>query len=592
MTPRICRRTVPETHRFSAAVPPLLQRIYAARDLQQDADIPLDFAALHPPHLLSGIESAVALLQTQLALQGKIVIVSDFDADGATSCALAIRALRAMGFVHVDYIVPNRFDYGYGLSPEIVALACQKSPDLLMTVDNGISSVEGVMAAHAAGVQVLITDHHLPGAQLPAADAIVNPTLSSCGFPSKSLAGVGVVFYLMAALRASLRRDGWFTASGITEPTLADYLDIVALGTVADVVPLDRNNRILVNEGLKRIRAGRVCPGIDALLRLGKRQRATLVASDLGFAVAPRLNAAGRLDDMALGIECLLTDHADHAMEMALALDKMNQQRKEIEGEMRDQALASLAQLRLDPDRVPAGLCVYQPQWHQGVIGILAARLKEQMHRPVIAFADAGADSDGVMQLKGSARSVPGVHIRDVLDSVATRHPGLISRFGGHAMAAGLSLPRDAYDTFSAAFADAVAAQLSPEQLQALWITDGALAAHEITLSNAQLLRDAGPWGQQFPEPCFDGEFRLVQARRVGESHLKMVLSPHDDPAMLLDAIAFNTDVAQWEACNKADIRLVYRLDINEFRGQRSLQLLVEHWEVAGAKPLAAMPRA
>lgn len=579
MKPLICRRDVPATHRFSAAVPPLLQRLYAARDLQQDADISLAFSELHSPQLLQGIDTAVALLFAQLQRQGRVLIVSDFDADGATSCALAIRALRALGFAHVDYIVPNRFEYGYGLTPEIVVLAQARKPDLLITVDNGISSIEGVAAAQALGMQVLITDHHLPGRELPTADAIVNPNLQDCGFPSKALAGVGVVFYLMLALRAHLRGTGWFARQGVPEPNLADYLDLVALGTVADVVPLDRNNRILVHEGLRRIRGGRLCPGIDALLRLGKRPRESLVASDLGFAVAPRLNAAGRLDDMSLGIECLLADHAEQAQAMAAELDAMNQQRKEIEAGMRDQALAILATMRFDEQGLPAGLCLYQKDWHQGVIGILAARIKERMHRPVIAFADAGADEQGIAQLKGSARSIPGLHIRDALDVVATRHPGLITRFGGHAMAAGLSLPRDAYAAFSEAFAQVVADYVSEDALRARLVTDGELALTELNLDTAQLLRDAGPWGQHFPEPLFDGEFRVLQQRILGGKHLKLVLCPLQATQVALDAIAFNIDAHEWEGCNNAPVRLVYRLDVNEFRGQRTLQLQVEHIE-------------
>lgn len=579
MSPLICRRSVPATHRFSAAIPPLLQRIYAARDLQQDAELSLSFSELLSPQLLHGLDKAVSLLQAQLQQQGRVLIVSDFDADGATSCALAIRALRAFGFQHVDYIVPNRFEYGYGLTPEIVALAQTRGPNLLLTVDNGISSIEGVAAAQALGMQVLITDHHLPGRELPAADAMVNPNLPDCTFPSKSLAGVGVVFYLMIALRARLREEGWFAQQGIAEPNLADYLDIVALGTVADVVPLDRNNRILVNEGLRRIRAGRLCPGIDALLRLGKRSRETLVASDLGFAVAPRLNAAGRLDDMSLGIECLLAQQPERARAIAAELDAMNQQRKEIETGMREQAEAGLRSMQFDDKTLPAGLCLYQADWHQGVIGILAARIKERVHRPVIAFADAGEDEQGRAQLKGSARSIAGLHIRDALDAVATRHPGLISRFGGHAMAAGLSLPRDAYAAFSEAFAAVVAEQLPADALQACLFTDGELQATELTLETAQMLRDAGPWGQHFPEPVFDGEFQVLQQRILGGKHLKLVLSPVQAPQHAVDAIAFNVDTAAWEGCNNARVRLVYRLDINEFRGQRSLQLMIEHIE-------------
>lgn len=556
-----------------------MQRILAARAVLTDAQLQLDFKALLPPQLLTGMDSAVSLLYAQLQRQGRVLIVSDFDADGATSCALAMQALRAFGFHHVDYIVPNRFEYGYGLTPEIVQLAQQKRPDLLITVDNGISSVEGVAAAQQLGMQVIITDHHLPGRELPRADAIVNPNQVGCEFPSKSLAGVGVVFYVMAALRSFLREQQWFATQGLVEPNLADFLDLVALGTVADVVSLDRNNRILVNEGLKRIRAGRACAGILALLTLGKRNRANLVASDLGFAVGPRLNAAGRLDDMALGIECLLTDNPERAMAMAQELDSMNQQRKGIETDMKDQAVASLDLMAFDEQEVPAGLCLYDSHWHQGVIGILAARIKERLHRPVIAFADAGVDAQGQEELKGSARSIAGLHIRDVLDQVATQNPGLINRFGGHAMAAGLSLHKADYERFSLAFAAAVAEQLSTEDLQARILTDGPLGPTELTMTNAQLLRDFGPWGQHFPEPSFDGEFRIVQHRLLGGKHLKLVLSPAGDEQCVFDAIAFNIEAQCWTDCNNWRVNVVYRLDINEFRGQSNLQLLVEYLE-------------
>ena len=580
MKPLIRRRPVPQTHQLSAAIPPLLQRVLAARAVMCDADITLSFQTLLPPSLLSGIDVAVELLIAQLNKQGRVLIVSDFDADGATSCALAVRALRAMGFANVDYIVPNRFEYGYGLTPEIVNLAKEKQPDLLLTVDNGISSVEGVQAAHANGMQVLITDHHLQGSELPAADAIVNPNQHVCSFPSKSLAGVGVVFYVLAALRSALRERHWFQEHGIKEPNLANYLDIVALGTVADVVALDRNNRILVSEGLKRIRAGRACAGINALLAIGKRNPATLVASDLGFAVGPRLNAAGRLDDMSLGIECLLCDDPDQAMEMAQALDAMNQQRKTIETDMRTQAMAALETLPLEDSQLPAGLCLYNADWHQGVIGILAARIKERYHRPVIAFADAGHNMNGQAELKGSARSITGLHIRDALDSVATQNPGLISRFGGHAMAAGLSLRKEDFQRFREAFAQTVASQLGVDDLQARIVTDGELSSEELNLSNAELLRQYGPWGQHFPEPSFDGEFLIAQYRVLGGAHLKLVLCPVHDKQCLLDAIVFNIDTAKWAGCNNWRVKVVYRLDVNEFRGQRNLQLLIEHIEL------------
>lgn len=577
MIPLIRRRETNSVTQAALAVPPLLQRILTARQVLTDADRVLDFQHLHPPQLLKGIDAAVSLLMAQLPAQRRVLIVSDFDADGATSCVLAIRALRAMGFQNVDYIVPNRFEYGYGLTPEIVQLARGKVPDILITVDNGISSIEGVQVARALGMQVIITDHHLPGLELPPADAIVNPNQPGCGFPSKALAGVGVVFYVMAALRSALRDAGWFAKAGIVEPNLAGLLDLVALGTVADVVTLDRNNRILVNEGLKRIRAGRACAGILALLEIGKRTLPALQASDLGFAAGPRLNAAGRLDDMALGIECLLADDPVVAMAMARRLDEMNQQRKGIEEDMRDQAVSDLDALDIGGATAPAGVCIYNPAWHQGVIGILAARIKERLHRPVIAFADAGVDGEGEPQLKGSARSIAGLHIRDVLDTVATRNPGLISRFGGHAMAAGLSLRTRDYPQFCAAFAAEVTALLTEDDLQARILTDGEVRAEELTLSTAQLLRELGPWGQGFPEPSFDGEFEILQQRMLGAKHLKLVLCPPGCRQQALDAIAFNVDPALWATCNVARISAVYRLDVNEYRGQRSLQLVLEH---------------
>jgi len=576
---RIRHRTAAPIDQFSAALPPLLRRVLLNRATCCDEDVALEMGRLHSPSLLQGLPEAVAILEEELQRQGRILIISDFDADGATSCVLAIRALRAMGFHHVDYIVPNRFEYGYGLTPEIVELAAARSPDLLVTVDNGISSIEGVAAANARGMRVVITDHHLPGRELPAAAATVNPNQPGCSFPSKSLAGVGVIFYLMIALRARLRDSGWFASQGITSPNLAHFLDLVALGTVADVVVLDRNNRILVNEGIRRIRQRHASPGLLALLQLGKRRCETLVASDLGFAVGPRLNAAGRLDDMALGIECLLTDDEQAAQAMAAQLDAMNSQRRNIEADMREQAMAALQDLHLDGGQLPAGLCLYDPQWHQGVIGILAARIKERYHRPVIAFADGGTGADGEEQIKGSARSVEGLHIRDALDTVAARHPGLVTRFGGHAMAAGLTLRKADYQRFTEAFAAVVEALLPVESLTATLLTDGEVAPAEFTLETAMLLRNAGPWGQGFPEPCFDGVFRLIRQRLLTGNHLKLVLQPLEEAREIYDGIAFNVDAGTWPDENIKQVRAVYRLDVNEFRGETTLQLMIEYLE-------------
>ena len=582
MTLSIRRRQAVSAGNFPGDMHPLLCRILASRQVLCTEDMALDIQRLHAPELLKGISAAVDLLCAQLSRQGRVLIVSDFDADGATSCALAMRALRSMGFQNIDYIVPNRFEYGYGLTPEIVMLARQRSPDLIITVDNGISSIEGVDVANAFGIQVLITDHHLPGNVLPAAAAIINPNQLDCSFPSKALAGVGVIFYLMLALRARLRTQDWFAGQGLTEPNMAILLDLVALGTVADVVPLDRNNRVLVSEGLKRIRSGKACPGILALLEVGRREFSTISATDLGFAVGPRLNAAGRLDDMKLGIECLLSDDRVAARAIAGRLDQINEERKLIESQMRDQALESLQNMDMNAEKLPHGLCIYDPKWHQGVIGILASRIKDKIHRPVIAFADAAAVQDDVeespdAEMKGSARSVPGLHVRDVLDTIATRNPGLISRFGGHAMAAGLSIKKRDYQQFSVAFAEEVSKLLNEDQMRAVIVSDGEIAPDQLNLDTAQLIRDNGPWGQNFPEPLFDGIFKIVQQRVLsGGKHLKLVVSPqHSDS--VFDAIAFNVAEGAWPQHDVSLLQLVYRLDINEYRGSRNLQLMIEH---------------
>lgn len=531
--------------------------------------------AMLRPQQLKGLDTAVERLVKAITGQESLLIVGDFDADGATSCAVGMLALRDMGAASVQYLVPNRFEFGYGLTPEIVEVAKGYKPDLIITVDNGISSIEGVAASKAAGIGVLVTDHHLPGHSLPDAEAIVNPNQPGCDFPSKNLAGVGVIFYLMSALRSALRAQGWFASKGIPEPNMGNYLDLVALGTVADVVPLDSNNRILVHQGLQRIRSGRARPGILALLDVAGRQRHRLVASDLGFTVGPRLNAAGRLDDMSLGIECLLCDSPDLAREMAIELDDLNKDRRSIEAGMQQEALKTLETLTLNEgEEMPWGLCLYDGQWHQGVIGILASRIKERFHRPVIAFADASDE-----EIKGSARSIPGLHIRDALDAVASANPGLLTKFGGHAMAAGMSLKKSDFPRFQKAFDDVVRQSLNADDLQAEILSDGELADDEFSLSLAHTLREAGPWGQHFPEPVFDGEFYLVQQRIVGEKHLKLVLAIDEARQQLVDAIAFNIDVKEWPNHNAEKIRLAYRLDVNEFRGRESVQLMAVYLE-------------
>jgi len=555
---------------------PLLRRVLCNRQIHSADDIQLGLENLLTPDRLSGMDAAIELLLGALQQQSRILVVSDFDADGATSCALALTALSQMGAEHVAYIVPNRFEYGYGLTPEIVELAKSRSPDLIITVDNGISSIEGIAAAKAAGIKTLVTDHHLPAATTPAADAIVNPNQNGCDFPSKSLAGVGVIFYVMLALRSRLRAIDWFASAGIPEPNLADLLDLVALGTVADVVALDRNNRILVDEGLKRIRAGRTRPGILAILEVANRTPASLSAADLGFSIGPRLNAAGRLDDMSTGIECLLAPDAGRAYELALALDAMNQDRKQIESVMREQAFQFLDELKFDADSIPAAMCLFDSRWHQGVVGILASRVKDKYHRPVIAFAEVVDNDTGSIELKGSARSIKGFHIRDALDAVASRHPGLISKFGGHAMAAGLSLDKDNLDQFAAAFQAEATRLLNAEQLQASILSDGELDPPWFSLEVAEMLAAAGPWGQEFPEPQFNGVFRIVQKRILADKHLKLVVCPPGKPSQTLDAIAFNLDADDWPREEATAIEIAYRLDINEFRGRRNLQLMIE----------------
>jgi len=564
---RIEQRPLPAVLPDLGDIPPLLTRIYAARGVLNADELEKGLARLLPTHLLKGMDQAVQLLAQALEQRQRILIVGDFDADGATASCVAMLGLRMLGAAHVDYLVPNRFDYGYGLTPEIVAVALQRQPDVLVTVDNGISSIEGVAAAKAAGLTVIVTDHHLPGAELPIADAIVNPNQPGCEFPSKALAGVGVMFYVLLGLRAHLRSIGWFEQQSIKEPNLAELLDLVALGSVADVVPLDANNRILVHQGLARIRAGRARPGLRAILEVARRDHRRLVSTDLGFIVGPRLNAAGRLDDISLGIECLLCEDFDGAMQRAQQLEQLNQDRKQIEQGMQREALVQLKDLPLD--NLPFGLCLFEPEWHQGVIGILASRMKERYHRPVIAFADAGAG-----QLKGSARSVPGLHIRDALDAVAARFPELISKFGGHAMAAGLTLQQVHYEAFAQAFDAEVRRQLTADDLTGRIYSDGSLAADEFDMQLAQQLRHAGPWGQRFPEPLFHGDFKILSQRLVGEKHLKLVLQSAKN-APPVDAIAFNIDLDIWPNPNIQDAQVAYTLDINEFRGNESLQLMV-----------------
>ncbi len=550
---------------------PLLAQIFASRGINSVQELERDLRALLPFKELLGIDQAVKVLFQALEQNKHILIVGDFDADGATSTALAVTALRNLGAQKVSYIVPNRFEYGYGLTPEIVAYAAQQTPDVLITVDNGISSIEGVASAKARGWQVVVTDHHLPGAQLPDADAIVNPNQHNDPFKSKAIAGVGVIFYVMLALRSHCREHNWFERQGIPEPNMAELLDLVALGSVADVVPLDQNNRILIHQGLARIRGGFGRPGILALLEIAGKNPAKLVASDLGFIVGPRLNAAGRLSDMSKGIECLLSPDMSSARHLAQELDNLNRERKEIEWDMREQALQNLKHIKMDK-KLPVGLCIFDENWHQGVIGILASRIKELHHRPVIAFA-----MSGDKEIKGSARSITGLHIRDVLDSIASQHPGLVTKFGGHAMAAGLTIPRENFDAFSEAFDQEVRKHLNESELCGQILSDGELTQTQLNLRTAELIRDAGPWGQGFPEPLFDGAFAVVQQRLLKEKHLKLTLKSSDNT--FIDAIAFNIDNNQWPNYRCDHVHVAYRLDINEWQERRQVQLIIEYIE-------------
>lgn len=549
---------------------PVLRRIYLARGVRTADDLDLSLERLLPVSTLESIAAAVDLLLGHRA-GGRVLVIGDFDADGATSTALVVRALTAWGFASVDFLVPNRFEFGYGLTPEIVRLASGRGPSLIITVDNGISSAAGVAQARSQGIDVLITDHHLPGIDLPAANVIVNPNLSGSLFKSRALAGVGVAFYVMAALKRRLDQER-LTPAGA--PGAAEFLDLVALGTVADLVPLDANNRVLVAQGLKRIRAGRCAAGIRALLAIAGRPPEGLIAADLAFGVAPRLNAAGRIDDMTVGIQCLLADDPDTAGRLAARLDELNHERRAIEARMQTEALAAVRRLREPGPRAlqRSGVCLFDESWHQGVVGLVASRVKERIRRPVIAFAVAGEG-----QLRGSARSMPGIHIRDVLANLDARHPQLIGKFGGHAMAAGLTLERSRLDFFARVFDEEVAAWAAQCGPSDAIETDGELTVEEIALETAHALRAGGPWGQSFPEPCFDGVFSIRSARVVGERHLKMWLE-FPRTGRSFDAIAFNhVEEHSTFTLPEGSLQLVYRLDVNEYQGERRLQLLVDH---------------
>jgi single-stranded-DNA-specific exonuclease len=545
---------------MDAGMHPVLARVYAGRNIRSAAELDYGLDGLLAPGSLRGIDAAAALLADAIAQSKRLLIIADYDADGATACAVGMRALRAFG-AQVDYLVPDRFKLGYGLTPELVDLASLKKPDLLITVDNGIASVEGVARARSLGIATLITDHHLPGPRLPDAECIVNPNQPGCAFPSKALAGVGVMFYVVLATRAELRRRGFFKEK--PEPNLATLTDLVALGTIADVVPLDANNRNLVAQGLKRIRAGRCAPGIAALLRAAGRPLAEASSFDLGFVAGPRLNAAGRLADMSLGIECLITDDEARAANIAQELDRLNRERRNIEAAMLEQALQAVTQIGTD-----AGCTFFNPDWHQGVVGIVASRLKDRLHRPVICFAR--AEETGAMVLRGSGRSIPGLHLRDALDVVSKRAPGLIRRFGGHAQAAGLSIAAGDYERFAGEFERTVDELLPAEARLRVVETDGALDAMHFSLEVARLL-EAGIWGQGFPQPLFCDTFLVENQRIVGERHLKLWLVKG---GRRIEAMRFGAVDAL-----PAQVRAAYRLSVNEFNGLKNIQLNVEHYE-------------
>ena len=577
MQKKILRRPTHPIDNLPHSLHPIIKQIYASRGVAGDNELLLNVAQLAPVDSLKDITLAAQILHQAFVDNLNICIIGDFDADGATSTALMTEAFNMLGYGNHQFIVPNRFEFGYGLTPEIVDMAAAQGAQLLVTVDNGISCLAGVKRAKALGLQVVITDHHLPGKELPDADAIVNPNQPGCSFVSKSIAGVGVAFYLMLALRKHLREQQWFETKQIKEPNIAQLLDLVALGTVADVVTLDNNNRILVSQGLKRIRAGQTRPGIQALLEIAGKNQQRIVASDFGFALGPRINAAGRLDDMSFGINCLLAKDLMTARTMAAELDELNKARRSIEQGMQFEAEKIMAVLNYEEGNLPNAISLFQKDWHQGVIGIVAGRLKEKYHRPSIVFAAADIDNPQ-SEIKGSARSIPGLHIRDLLEHIDSQHPQLIKKFGGHAMAAGLSIDVNDFETFQALFNQYAGQWIAEEDLQGTLLSDGELNLPELTLEFAELLRESGPWGQNFAEPIFDDEFLIIQQRIVGEKHLKVVLQKDNK---VFDGIAFNVDITQWPNQKANQVHVAYKLDVNEFRGKQSVQFLIEEIQVA-----------
>ncbi len=568
------RPIIQDSWDFPAHMPLFLQRIYASRGVYEQDQLTYPLSGLLSWKRFKNINQAADLIINAILNQQTILIVGDFDSDGATSTAIAVSVIKAFGGQHIDYLVPNRFEFGYGLTPELVKVAALKKPDLIITVDNGISNLEGVLLAKQLGIQVLITDHHIPGEQLPEADSIVNPNQIDCDFPSKNIAGVGVIFYVMLAVRSKLKDQNYFNADR-SAPNMAQFLDLVALGTVADVVSLDYNNRILVSQGLKRIRAGLACPGIQALMTVANRNAESLVASDLGFALGPRLNAAGRLDDMSVGIELLLNDDIESAQSKAHILDELNTKRRHLEKEMTIDAELHLEQLIQQENQIwPPALCVYQANWHQGVIGILASRIKEKTNRPVVVFAL--SDSTKGL-LKGSARSIPGFHIRDAFATIAVRYPNLLLSYGGHAMAAGLALLEKDVAIFRTAFEQVAREKLSEEQLKQTIISDGALPETAFNIETANLLQQSGPWGQNFPEPVFEGVFQILDQKILKDAHLKLNLMQVGKSVEILPSICFNVDRTVWPNPHIKTVQIIYQLSVNTFKNKRSLQLIIKN---------------
>lgn len=576
MQKKIQRRPLISDINLPQSLHPIIKQVYASRGVTQQEELILNVAQLAPVDSLKDIELASQILHQAFVDDLNICIIGDFDADGATSTALMTEAFNLLGYKNHQFLVPNRFEFGYGLTPEIVDMAAVQGAQLLVTVDNGISCLAGVKHAKSLGLKVIVTDHHLPGKTLPYADAIVNPNQLECNFVSKSIAGVGVAFYLMLALRKYLREQQWFQVKQIDEPNIAQLLDLVALGTVADVVTLDNNNRILVSQGLKRIRAGQTRPGIQALLEIAGKNQQRIVASDFGFALGPRINAAGRLDDMSFGINCLLAKDLMIARTMAAELDELNKARRSIEQGMQLEAEKIMAVLNYEENNLPNAISLFQQDWHQGVIGIVAGRLKEKFHRPSIVFAAADIDKPNG-EIKGSARSIPGLHIRDLLEHIDSQHPQLIKKFGGHAMAAGLSIEANNFEQFQTLFNQYAGEWVAEEDLQGTLLSDGELSLSELNLSFAELLRESGPWGQNFAEPVFDDKFLIVQQRIVGEKHLKVVLQKDNK---VFDGIAFNIDVTQWPNHKASHVHVAYKLDINEFRGKKTVQFMIEELQV------------